>query len=100
VSKALEQQNPKDLKKAAKTLGPQELSVIFPARVAGDLVTQPLTMKPEEEQFASHFNRKKVESGRSRVIQQVLNNVRSAIGEHAGSRLGAVKKYILLEKSS
>jgi hypothetical protein len=86
--------------KVVKAVGAEELAGIFPARVAGDLVTQPLTIRPEEDQFASHFNRKKVDSGRLRVVQQVLNNVRSALEERAGSRLGAVKKYIILEKSS
>jgi len=86
--------------RAVKAAGPEELAGIFPARVVVDLVTQPLTIRPEEDHYASHFNQKKVESGRRRVIQQVLNNVRSAVEERLAARMGRAKKYIILVKSS
>jgi hypothetical protein len=84
--------------KAVKGIGAGELAAIFPPRIAGDLVTQPLTLRPEADQFASHFNPKKVESGRARAMQQVLNNARSAIQRRVEEKLGTVKKYIILEK--
>jgi hypothetical protein len=85
--------------KAAKAIGAGELAAIFPPRIAGDLVTQPLTLRPEEDQFASHFNPRKVESGRARAMQQILNNVRAGIQRLVEGKLGSVRKYVILDKT-
>ncbi len=82
-----------------KGLGIEEVSSIFPKRINGDLVTQPLTIRPDEEEFPSHFNEKKIEQGKKRAYKQVLFNVRAEIVERLKSILGEIKKAIILEES-
>ncbi len=82
-----------------KGLGIDEVSSIFPKRIDGDLVTQPLTIRPDEEEFPSHFNEKKVEQGRKRAYKQVLFNIRAEIVERLKRILGEIKKAIILEQT-
>lgn len=80
-------------------IGIDELVQIFPKVINGDLVTQPLTLRPDEEEFPSHFNNKKIEQGKERAYKQVLYNIRAAIVDRLADILGEVKKVIILEKT-
>ncbi|GEM_PF-1303114 len=83
-----------------KGLGMEEIVSIFPSRIDGDLVTQPLTIRPDEEEFESHFNPRKVEQGKKRAYKQVLFNIRAEIIDRLSKLLGEVKKAIILEEST
>ncbi|MCD6120767.1 MAG: hypothetical protein J7K04_02905 [Spirochaetales bacterium] len=82
-----------------KKIGIEELSQIFPKVINGDLVTQPLTLRPDEEEFPSHFNERKIEKGKERAYKQVLYNIRAAILDRLADILGEIKKVIILEKT-
>jgi len=92
--KFLEDILPEDI---VKKIGIDDLIQIFPKTVNGDPVTQPLTLRPDEEEFPSYFNQKKIEKGKERAYKQVIYKIRAAIVEKLAGILGEVKKVIILE---
>jgi hypothetical protein len=82
---------------AVQALGAQKTASLFKESIAGDQVTASLTIRPEQEEFASYFNAKKVEAGRERLRKQIMINVQAEVIGAVEDALGGVEKYIILD---
>lgn len=84
--------------RAVKKLGIKELTEIFPAKLNGDPVTQPLTIRPEEDEYPSHFNKRKIERGKKNGYKQILYNIQAEIISRVDEKLREIKKIIILRE--
>jgi hypothetical protein len=84
-------------KEIVSGIGQNEVADIFPEKLGGDSVTTELTIRPENEDYPSYYNAKKVENGRKRVSKQILYNIQAEIISLAEKKFGAFKSVIILE---
>ncbi len=82
--------------KVLKNIDFDIISSIFPMQYKGDLVTQSLTLRPENDEFPSHFNEKKVKRGEKKGFNQILFNIQAEILKLVEERLGEINKIIIL----
>jgi hypothetical protein len=78
-------------------IGQSEIVDIFPEKMNGDPVTIELTIRPENEEYPSYYNAKKVENGRKRASKQILYNIQAEIISLVENKFGAFKSVIILE---
>jgi hypothetical protein len=84
--------------KMVKNINLDILSSIFPMNYKGDLVTEPLTLRPEEDEYPSHFNERKIERGKKKGYNQILYNIQAEIIRLVEGKLKGLKKIIILTK--
>ncbi len=82
---------------AVEKLGLETIKEIFPLFLNGKPVTQPLTIRPEEDEYQSNYNKKKVESGKKQIYKQVLYDIQAEIISRIENVLGGINKVIILE---
>lgn len=71
-------------------------NTFFPEVVNGMPVTQPLSIRPDNDEYHSYYNRKKVEEGKLRVQKQVLYQLQASIFEAVEGKIGKLRKLIVL----
>jgi len=82
---------------AVKAIGADAAAALFKERVDGDQVTAALMIRPENEDFPSYFNQKKIETGKARLWKQIAINVQAETLAAVERALGGITKYVILE---
>lgn len=69
---------------------------LFPEVLDGDPITKPLTIRPDNDEYPSYYNQRKLGQAMERVRNQVFINLEARIIEAAEEGLGSIRKIIIL----